>query len=373
MEQHATAQRKIVPLILTTIHGLGLLFAVLLGVAAYWKGFIFPFLLALIVASIVAVVSVRLWGLFRKDLAWSFIRRPWHRETRRYALQALLQWVFWLLLASALHLAIPEFAFTASELSQTRLILWGCIGLLLILSLVPNRRIRLSTNVFFAVGSLILIIELARLFWPVPAADTVVLSSPFRGEWYVAHAGRSALINNHFPLRSQRHAMDIGMPPKGGVEGRDSLTLKTHPAFGQTLYAPRAGRVVKVVNDRPDVELGETDLDQIVGNYVVIDIGEGRYILMAHLMQKSTLVEPGDEVRSGQAIARCGNSGNTSEPHLHLQVQSDADFWAEDLRTYPIGFHGVIRRGGRTKQVQGAQLRRNDVVIGTPDGQRGRP
>ena len=81
------------------------------------------------------------------------------------------------------------------------------------------------------------------------------------------------------------------------------MELETYPAFGQMLYAPADGRVVNVVNDRPDLEIGKTDKEQIAGNHVVIDIGEDRYVLMAHLMQGSITVNPGEEVQSGQAIA----------------------------------------------------------------------
>ncbi len=140
--------------------------------------------------------------------------------------------------------------------------------------------------------------------------------------------------------------------------------LEAHPAFGQTLNAPEDGLVIKVLNDRPDMEVGKTDLEQIVGNHVVIEIDENRYVVMAHLMQGSITVSPGQEVQSGQAIARCGNSGNTSQPHLHLQVQSHPDFGARGLQTYPIQLRGVVRqRNGRSERLERADLRRNDVVI----------
>lgn len=366
MGQHeAKTQRTVVTLLLSTIHGLGLLLTFLLGAAAYWTGLFYNFLFVLSVVSVPIIMGVRLWGLFRRELAWQFIRRFWQRANRQYALQALLQWMFWLLLGFSLHLAIVPVQFSAAELFQVRAMLWGSVGALIILALAPNKKIRLSTNIFSAVASLILVIELGRILWPAPLTGTVVLNPPFEGQWYVVQGGRSGLVNHHFPLRSQRHALDIYKPPRGGLLEGASLTLETHPTFGQTLYAPADGHVVEVVNDRPDMEIGKRDLEQIGGNQVIIDIGEGRYVLMAHLMQKSILVDPGDEVQSGQAIARCGNSGNTTEPHLHLQVQSHADSGAEGLRTFPIRLRGVIRRrAGRSEQMESADLRRNDVVIG---------
>ena len=82
-------------------------------------------------------------------------------------------------------------------------------------------------------------------------------------------------------------------------------------------------------------------------------------------MEGSVTVSVGDSVKSGQAVARCGNSGNTTEPHLHMQVQSHADFFESGLETYPIRMRGIARRrGGRTEQLtDAAGLRRNDIVI----------
>ncbi len=372
MAQHeAETRRPVGALLLSIIHAVGLLLVFLVGIYAYLlRGQSFSFfLLCLSLASVLVVGLVRLWGLAHKELAWSLIRRPLQRENRRHTLQAILQWMFWLSLVFALHLSIPV-SIVGAELSQVfRLMVWVSVGALMILALVPNKRIRPATSIFFAVASLALWTVLGYTLWPVPPADIVVLDPPFRGEWQVGHGGRSVLVNYHIAYRTQRHAIDINQPaPAGLLQGRDSLTLETHPSFGQPLYAPADGRVVKAVKDRPDLKIGERDQEQIAGNHVIIKIGEERYVFMAHLMQNSLLVSPGDEVRSGQAIARCGNSGNTTEPHLHLQVQSHPDFGAEGVQTYPICMRGARRRGGRLERMECADLRRNDVIIGEAGG-----
>jgi murein DD-endopeptidase MepM/ murein hydrolase activator NlpD len=59
---------------------------------------------------------------------------------------------------------------------------------------------------------------------------------------------------------------------------------------------------------------------RVIGNHVVVDHGDGRYALCAHLQRGSVDVRPGQRVKSGEQIARCGNSGNSTEPHLHFQV-----------------------------------------------------
>jgi murein DD-endopeptidase MepM/ murein hydrolase activator NlpD len=59
---------------------------------------------------------------------------------------------------------------------------------------------------------------------------------------------------------------------------------------------------------------------RVVGNHIVVDQGDGRYAMYAHLQRHSATVRPGDRVTAGQQIARCGNSGNSTEPHLHFQI-----------------------------------------------------
>ena len=59
---------------------------------------------------------------------------------------------------------------------------------------------------------------------------------------------------------------------------------------------------------------------RILGNHIVLDLGNGVYAAMAHLRRGSVRVAAGDVVRAGQHIADCGNSGNSTEPHLHLQL-----------------------------------------------------
>ena len=145
-----------------------------------------------------------------------------------------------------------------------------------------------------------------------------------RGEVGVFPGGGSAVINPHWSIAQRRHALDLDRAMNGPPQ-ENADQLEAYAAFDQPLYAPAAGTVVAAVSDRRDNAIGETDEDQLLGNHLVIDIGQERFVLLAHLKQDSVLVAVGDEVSAGQPIARCGNSGNTTEPHLHLQVQDRAD------------------------------------------------
>jgi murein DD-endopeptidase MepM/ murein hydrolase activator NlpD len=85
---------------------------------------------------------------------------------------------------------------------------------------------------------------------------------------------------------------------------------------------------------------------------------------MAHLQKGSVRVVAGDTVQVGQPIAKAGNSGNTSGPHLHMQVQSGPDFSAPDLKTYPIVFRDVTcLRSKRPREDAPFFVRRNDRLV----------
>jgi murein DD-endopeptidase MepM/ murein hydrolase activator NlpD len=122
--------------------------------------------------------------------------------------------------------------------------------------------------------------------------------------------------------------------------------------------------VVRAEAGRPDQAIGTTDEHQLLGNHLVLDLGGSRSMLMAHLKPGSLRVRAGEPVRAGPPVAACGSSGNTSEPHLHLQVQNRADFNAPNLLTFPLLFRNVTRmRDGRAEFRPAADLRRNDHVI----------
>jgi murein DD-endopeptidase MepM/ murein hydrolase activator NlpD len=120
-------------------------------------------------------------------------------------------------------------------------------------------------------------------------------------------------------------------------------------AFGQPVLAPAAGVVIHVVRDLPDNE-GLTDyprrslLDDrehpawSFGNHVVVDMGDGAFVLLAHLQRDSIGVAPGQRVGVGDVLGRCGNSGNSFVPHLHLQVMDRADVLDPQVLALPAEF-----------------------------------
>ncbi|WP_267643816.1 M23 family metallopeptidase [Haloarchaeobius amylolyticus] len=164
----------------------------------------------------------------------------------------------------------------------------------------------------------------------VPETD---LSLPLEGEWTTANGGVTKPTSHSWGIVSQRYAYDFVVAGEDGEthEG-DGTALTDYHAFGEPLLAPADGTVVKTEDSlrdfpRPGSGWLEWRTWNIAGNHVVIEHADGEYSMLAHLKQGSVAVEPGEEVTRGQVVGECGNSGFSSEPHLHFQLMDSQNFW----------------------------------------------
>ena len=96
-------------------------------------------------------------------------------------------------------------------------------------------------------------------------------------------------------------------------------------SFGADVVAPIYGEVVRVVNHVNDNTPGNTNENEPFGNYVMIKHDRHEYSVLAHLKRNSITVREGDIIYSQEVVGQCGNSGNSSEPHLHFQVINAPD------------------------------------------------
>jgi murein DD-endopeptidase MepM/ murein hydrolase activator NlpD len=180
------------------------------------------------------------------------------------------------------------------------------------------------------------------------------------------------LVNYHYVTSAQRDSLDIVKVVDGHTHPIGSRDVESYYIFGDPLLAPSDGVVVEVVDGLPDQEIGSADSRHFGGNHLVIDISGGRYILLAHLRQGSIQVAIGDQITAGQPIAEVGNSGNTTEPHIHIQAFNLPSFESaeEDLpeflrtaRTYPLVFRDVVlTRNGSATTPSAVDPRRGDMV-----------
>jgi len=167
---------------------------------------------------------------------------------------------------------------------------------------------------------------------------------PFEGKWTVFNGRIDKEFSHSWGLIPQRYAYDfIIMDDEGKSFAGDNTSLQSYYCYGKNIIAPADGIVVKVSNNHKDSRVTGTkvycDTWDIRGNFIVIKHAEKEYSVLAHLIPNSVTVQVGDKVQQGQIIAKCGNSGNTSEPHLHFQLQSGESFFAS--AGLPISFVNV--------------------------------
>lgn len=171
-------------------------------------------------------------------------------------------------------------------------------------------------------------------FTEVGQASAVVLDPPLAGARWVAAGGccfppsyhRTATLPVNGAFRAaQRFAIDfVQLDAEQRIVGGPLDQLASYPYFGAEIYAVADGVVVRRLDDLPEqtpptlpssITLAEAD-----GNYVVLDIGNGRFAFFAHLQPGSVRVQVGDHVTRGQVLGLLGNTGNSSGPHLHFHV-----------------------------------------------------
>jgi murein DD-endopeptidase len=175
----------------------------------------------------------------------------------------------------------------------------------------------------------------------------VVITPPLPGDHWLAANGpsntsahRRALIPiDGRAVISQRYAIDwVKVGDDGKTYKGDPLDNKNYYAFGVDALAVADGVVTEVKDGIPLNVPGETSravpitLETVGGNHVIIDIGNGNFAFYAHLQPGSLRVKLGDKVRRGQVVGLVGNTGNSTEPHLHFHISNASS---------PLGSEGL--------------------------------
>ena len=186
---------------------------------------------------------------------------------------------------------------------------------------------------------------------PVERA-AVSISPPVRGEWAAFNGPSNASGHRRLVLAldghtasGQRFAIDflqvdsLGSSRRPGTEASKN---SNYYAYGTELLAVADGVVAATKDSIPENVPGgravKIDLITVGGNFVGIDIGGGKYALYAHVQPGSLRVKLGDRVKRGQVIALLGNSGNSTEPHVHFQIADGPSFLAAEGLPYAIDF-----------------------------------
>lgn len=149
---------------------------------------------------------------------------------------------------------------------------------------------------------------------------------PFNGEWTVFWGGDTKELNYHIESEAQKNAFDIVITDKNGRTFKtDGKTNEDYYAFGKELIAPCDAEVVLVVDGVKDNIPGELNPIYVPGNTVILKTANNEYLFFAHFKQNSIVVKQGQKVKQGELLGLCGNSGNSSEAHLHYHIQNVED------------------------------------------------
>lgn len=165
-----------------------------------------------------------------------------------------------------------------------------------------------------------------RRRWRDAMRDPLVLAPPFAGRWLVAAGGPWARSNHHLAARDQRYAYDFIRA--------DGASL------GTPILAPVDGLVAGArdgMDDREPRRRVYDERERPFGNYVAIAADRGA-VFLCHLARGSVRVSAGQVVRAGDEVGRCGNSGRTTVPHLHLHAQDRPEPAIGEAQGVPIAF-----------------------------------
>jgi murein DD-endopeptidase MepM/ murein hydrolase activator NlpD len=164
----------------------------------------------------------------------------------------------------------------------------------------------------------------AILLLSAAVAGAETLSLPFEGRWFVVQGGDTPNVNHHMASHAQAYGADFAKV--GGASDREltrgqPTKVEDFYGWGEPVLAPAAGIVAAVVTNLPDNPLGAKDPSNPAGNHVVLRVDDGQFVFLGHLQRNSITVAKGDRVKRGRELGRCGNSGNSDYPHVHLHVQ----------------------------------------------------
>lgn len=173
---------------------------------------------------------------------------------------------------------------------------------------------------------------------------------PFISDAHITWGGRRIEENYHVDVANQRFAYDIGLVKDGKLYKGKGITNTDFYCFGADVYSTSKGIVVDRKDGVRENILGQMNRKELMGNYVVIDHGNDEYSFFAHLKNGSVQVNKGQMVTKDSIIGKCGNTGNSSEPHLHYHLQDKPEF--AEGKGLPVFFKDIVVDGKRHKKYE---------------------
>jgi hypothetical protein len=194
-----------------------------------------------------------------------------------------------------------------------------------------------------------------------PEEECVVLELPFNGIWIAGHAGASLQTNFHFTNKYAIDFLKLGSDNRFYKEKENSVT--DFYSYNEPVFSPANAIITQVVDSVESDLMFQLDTVNAGGNFVILDIGNEKYVFFGHLKKASIAVRTGDTISMGTYIGRVGNSGKSTVPHLHMHVQNKSFIDQEDKINYPFRFSNIQRmRIAFWRTPENAYLLRNDRI-----------
>lgn len=210
-------------------------------------------------------------------------------------------------------------------------------------------------------------VGIGQIAYPInvnSATPKITIRLPFNETVRVGWGGDRLQTNYHAIEPNQRWAYDFIAPQKGVTNSQ----LEDYGIYGVEVIAPASGTVISVEDSEADLTSGNDNFKSMVGNHIYIRLDEtGTYLVLAHLKQGSVKVEVGQHIEEGAVIARVGNSGNSSEPHLHIHHQRQdpsktSIFLSEGLPLYFRDIDGSSMPKGGNRIEDGRDVPTGEVI-----------
>ncbi len=180
---------------------------------------------------------------------------------------------------------------------------------------------------------------------PYPDYDSVVeFQMPLPCLTYVVWGGRDELHNYHTYYAPNAYAYDFLVWKDGGTCDEPCATNEDYHIWGLPILAPADGVVVEAQDGNADNTPGEMNPANPAGNQVTLEVAEGEYVLFGHIQEGTVAVDVDDVVVAGQQLGLVGNSGNSSEAHLHIHLQ-DQIVYGPQAESMPMDFYEVLIDG----------------------------
>ncbi|MEZ5195813.1 MAG: M23 family metallopeptidase, partial [Bacteroidales bacterium] len=163
----------------------------------------------------------------------------------------------------------------------------------------------------------------------------VPISLPFWGEWTVTQAHHGEFTHK----KEWAHAWDFEIVDEQGLNFKGTGTArKDFYCYDKPIVSPADGWVEEIVDGVDDNEIGDSNLEQNWGNTIVIKHTDKLYSKLSHIKKGTFKVSKGGQVKKGDILANCGNSGRSPKPHIHFQIQ-ETPFIGSKTLDYPIGHY----------------------------------